>query len=599
MLQGQLKYGQFDAEGRFTLTRQAGVTPGTITAHFLLGVPLPAFANVTLEWDGKTIVMPNCRLKRRTIENAGNGGRLQQVIIEDRRWRWNFDVVGGPLYGYYNHYEKGIKVTSSTNIRSIRELATLILDWMGEQRYDVSALPHDFFPMVMWDGEQPAAALEELVDSVGCQVVLEWNNTVRIVTRGVGAAIPNDERVMDYTLSQEPQVIPEFIIVEAGRTLFQADLPLEPIGLEPDTHEIRHIDDLSYKPAGGWEKESPGQFYGVTDPVLRDLAQSCIWKMFRPALPITLVVANLLLPKAMVLTVTEDQRWRILPLERLQLDLWRNPNIDRMLDAQIIGWFCDQHHGWKNNLAFPLNSPPIIADVDYFRAINVGAEKKYFYRGYGRNGEMPFSIDADEGIIRTYEPLFALDIDADGNAQGVVAPPVALRTSFTLRDPDWRSPYRQQEILQVPGGVPGVVKTLRVEELLYEISYPSIELNAYYTDATTFSRQCYFYALRWLNQFYDGPSAVVPMKGFAFDIDVDGAIRSVTFSRDEAGRSTTMLEWHTERPEIRPTYKELFDKKTVNQVVQKFKQANAINARRNGRRDFGAGFKVGDIGGGY
>lgn len=596
MKQGTLRYAGIEAEGRFSLSRQAGVSPGQINANFLMSASLPLYGDVEVTWDGVTRVLPNCRLRRKVVASSG-AGRVQQVLIEDRRWKWSFDVAFGPLYGYYNHYEKGIKVTTATNIKSCRALAILILAWMNERSFDVSVLPDDFFPVVMWDGEDPAAALEALVDAVGCQIVLRWDNTVAIVLRGTGINVPNDDRVMDYTVSQEPTVIPEFVIIEAGTTRFQADLPLEPVGIEPDTKEIRHIDSLSYKPAGGWGPEAPGQFYGVTDTTLRDLAQSCVWKMFRPALPITLIVNNAKWIKGSIQTTTiaQDQLWRILPLESQQLDLWRDTATDRLKDAQIIGWFCDQHHGWKNNVAFPLNVAPTIL-IDTFRNIDLRIQKEYIYRGYGRGGEMPFSIDAEQGIIRTYEPLYALGIDVDGNATGVVPPPVALRTSFTVRDPDWRSPYRQQSIFHVAGGTPGVVKTLRVAELLHECSYPSTEIPNY-TGPQDFAQQCYFYATRWLNQFYDGPSAVVPMKGFAFDINVDGAVRSVTLSRDDSGRSTTTVEWHTERAEIRPSYTELFDKRTINQVVKKFKDANSAAARRSGKRDFGAGFKGG--GGGF
>lgn len=599
MKQGTLRYANIHAEGRFSLSRQAGVSPGQITANFLMSASLPPYGDVFLEWDGKTITLPNCRLRRKVVATSG-AGRVQQVLLEDRRWRWQFDVVGGPLYGYYNHYEKGIKVTTATNIKSCRALAIMILQWMGEVRFDVSALPDDFFPLVMWDGEDPAAALEALVDTVGCQVVLRWDNTVRIVQRGIGQNAPSDSRVMDYTISQEPSVIPEFIIVEAGTTRFQADLPLEAIGYDPDTKEIRLVDDLSYKPATGWGSEAPGQFYGITDPLLRDLAQSCVWKMFRPAPPFDLAVnGNLFWRKGITSRIATDQLWRILPLESQQLDLWRDRTTDRLKDAQIIGWFCDQHHGWKNNMPFPFANvaPGTPLAIDQFRSIDLRTktDKGYIYRGFGRAGEMPFSIDAELGIIRTYEPLFCMALDVDGNSTEVIAPPVSLRTSFIVRDPDWRSPYRQQYIVHVPGGKPGLVKTLRIADLLYEFSQASPEIPVYFGPAD-FPQQCYFYALRWLNQFYDGPSAVIPMKGLALDIDVDGAMRSVTLSRDEGGRSTTVLEWHTERPEVRPTYTELFDKRTINQVVKRFRQVNSAAARSNGKRDFGGGFK--DQGGG-
>lgn len=585
LYQGILHYGNIASDGRFTLSRQAGVTPGQITANFIMGATLPAFGDVRVSFDNQSRLLPNCRLRRRVIDSGSGRGRMQQVLLEDRRWLWGF---AAPLYGYYNHYEKGIKVTTSTNIRSCRALATIILEWLGEQQFDVSALPDDFFPVVMWDGEDTPSVLEALVDAVGCQVVLRWDNTVAIVKRGVGIAAPNDARVMEFTYVNEPVVIPEYLVIEAGATRFQADLPLEPIGLEPDTNEIRHVDDLSYKPAGGWGAEAPGMFYGVTDPKLRDLAQSCVWKMFRPKLPVRLIIAN---PRQhqrpYIDNIESDQLWRLLPLESQQLDVYRDPATDRLRDAQIIGYFCDQHQGFKNNQDMPL----VLHNVDMLKLLTEAEERDLIYTGYGRGGEMPFSIDAENGIIRTFEPLYYLEKDADGNTTGVSEPKVNLRTSFPVRDPDLRCTYRQQFIFHV-GGQRGIVKTLRVNELSREYGVPGVK-NWTPVGPANFEEQCYFYAQRWLNQFYDGPSASIPMKGFAFDIDVDGAVRSVTLSRDEGGHSTTMVEWHTERAEVRPTYAELFDKRTVNDVVRKFRQANSAWARSNGKRNVGAGFAQG------
>ena len=597
MSQGILYYAGIAAENRFTLTRQAGVTPGIITANFLMGATIPQFGPVELSFGGFNITMPNCRLKRRSVQTSAKG-KLQQCTLEDRRWLWQFNSGNGPLYGYFNHYEKGVKITTARaagNIRSCQELAAFVLTWMGETRFDVSVLPNDFYPVVMWDGEDPAAALESLVDTVGCQVVLQWDNSIRIVLRGTGQPAPSDTRVMDYTISQEPSVIPQFLIVESGMTRFQADLPLEAIGYEPDTKEIKPIDNLSYRPAGGWGKEAPGYFYGVTDPTLRDLAQNCVWRMFRPKVPVTLLFSSLQW-RAGTLAPRISELWRILPLESQQLDLWRNPQNDKLRDAQIIGMFCDQHHGWKNNVTLQFLQN---IDVNFFRNINLEndrqAGKDWTFRGHGRGGEMPFAIDSEEGIIRTYEPLYALELDGNNNAVGILPPQVCLRTSFPVRDPDSRAPYRQQFVFNVPGGVTGVVKTIRVDEIFFECSYPSVEI-ASPIGPNDFAQICYFYATRYLNQFYDGPSAVIPMKGFAFDIEVDGAVRSVTFSRDEAGRATTTVEWHTERPEMRPTYAELFDKRTVNQVVQSFRNMRGGAAQRNGKRDR-PGFRHG--GGGF
>jgi hypothetical protein len=52
-------------------------------------------------------------------------------------------------------------------------------------------------------------------------------------------------------------------------------------------------------------------------------------------------------------------------------------------------------------------------------------------------------------------------------------------------------------------------------------------------------------------------SATIPMKGFAFDINTDGRIASVTFQRDSNGACTTSVQWQNENPAEQPTYQEL------------------------------------------
>lgn len=78
-------------------------------------------------------------------------------------------------------------------------------------------------------------------------------------------------------------------------------------------------------------------------------------------------------------------------------------------------------------------------------------------------------------------------------------------------------------------------------------------------------------------------SASVPMKGFAFDINTDGRIASVTLERSANGVCTTTVQWQNENPVEQPTYQELVNtaiKQSMMVAYQqnRIKQASKIQA---------------------
>lgn len=613
--QGILRYGGVAADGAFSVSRSVGATPGHISAQFILGANLPFYGDVDISYGTWSRTLRGCRLRRDLIAASGGGGRWQDVIIEDRRWRWQFDGQFGQLYGFYNHWERGIRIdgalaTSTLGpqvgatqaIRSLRQLAEIVLEFMGESGFDVSRLPNDFYPPIEWDGVLAAEALESLADMVGCMVVLGWDDRVRIVERGVGASYPTDSRVMDITESWEPKVVPEKVIIEAGITRFQRDLPLEAVGID-STGEIRPIDELLYKPSEGWEGEDPGQFYGV-DEKFRNLAQSCVWKMYRVKPPFAINVSPVLALRGVGAMVQANELWRVLPLESTQLEIYRDPDAIELKPAEVIGFFCDNKFGWKNNAALNLFGgavPSTPINPDYFAHDNITNDfPDLIFRGYqdkrGPIYDMAFSIDESQGIVHFNEPFFLITLDGNGNATGVEAARVVLRTAFVLRSATTRAPLRQQYVVNT-GGVLGVTKTLRKNDLLFEIANPIAEHGYIQVGPPNFVQECQFYARQYLTQFYNGPSATIPGKGFMLDIDVDGAIRSVTLRRSGNGECTTEIEWNTERAENRLTWSEQFGMKTINRAVADFKAGQAAAMRQRGKRT--TGFRGGGSNGGF
>src|SRR6185437_16062245 len=88
--------------------------------------------------------------------------------------------------------------------------------------------------------------LQGLCDQLGCRIVLYLDDTVSIVQTGIGSDLPSDN-IERASLVVDPPEIPESILVVGGRTRYQVDLFLTPVGLDVDG-TIRDIWDLSYAP---------------------------------------------------------------------------------------------------------------------------------------------------------------------------------------------------------------------------------------------------------------------------------------------------------------------------------------------------------------
>ena len=96
--------------------------------------------------------------------------------------------------------------------------------------------------------------LERLCHELSCRVVLHLNGSVTIESLGVGAALPSLPSIMENSLDVDPPNQPDSILVFGDRSIYQTRIPLEAVGKDIDD-TILPIDDLSYTPAGGWEKE--------------------------------------------------------------------------------------------------------------------------------------------------------------------------------------------------------------------------------------------------------------------------------------------------------------------------------------------------------
>ena len=159
-------FGNTTASRGFDFTFAPGVQPSVC---MLYTVPhtqtLPQVATLTIKTlSDVTLTFRDCLLEDPKL-SATTSGKYWTLPIKDRRWKWQY----GAVYGHYNKPESN---GTYTREKTPQELATILLDAMGEVGYDVSRLPNTVRPEHRWDGAVPAAELDALCASLACVVVL-------------------------------------------------------------------------------------------------------------------------------------------------------------------------------------------------------------------------------------------------------------------------------------------------------------------------------------------------------------------------------------------------------------------------------------------
>ena len=209
-----------------------------------------------------------------------HGQPVLSVAYEDRRWKWRFASVSAL---FNERLPSNLVKYSSSNHpawkRSAREIFEFVFNAIGDGNADVSAAPNNVFPRVEWQDMPADRALQWLCDVTWCSLVLDYStDRVFVVRRGSGASLGEANKTQVSTTARIG-ALPDGVAVGCGPTLFQSKLLLQAVGLDTDG-SIKKIDDLSYKPAGGWADQWPGTFPDV-DPDYRHLASRTVWRWFR------------------------------------------------------------------------------------------------------------------------------------------------------------------------------------------------------------------------------------------------------------------------------------------------------------------------------
>ena len=440
-----------------------------------------------------------------------DGRTTWQLAIADRRWMW----ANGQISGEYNVPGDGGVIESTK--KSPRELAELCLQAMDETGFDVSALPDTGELYVNWEVEVPAKALADVCDNYGCTVALLPNNTVRVVRIGDGAALPGGALAVDETV--EPANMPSQLIVLSAPVRWQLDFPLEAVGREEDG-EIKPINDLSYTPADGWEKQSILDFGSIPESD-RENAKESVYRWYRiralsEGEPITE------LPDAVI---DLEEEWQVLPVYDEFVTKLKSETQESNEKAIVWGRFHDAQGAGGLNIETPVS-------------INSFNRKL-------RN-EQSHVVDAEIGVVKFSEPVSFFDPNPAART-GEKPGELFIRCSVNLRDKDTRELQRMFRSVVVDPTSPSPPKYLVRDDLIPRYLLINRAAGTWVDNREDIENQMDDYLEEELANFLTFPGASAQYAGFVF-AENDGAIRQITY-RIANGAATTEINRNTERPD--------------------------------------------------
>lgn len=371
--------------------------------------------DLTITYDAATVTLPDAEPQQATLrQHKTSKGYLWSIVIVDRRQRWQ-DTM---LTGRWNFKDCD---GSRRNEQNFQQLATTLLNAMGESGADVSVLPTTIYPELDLKGANPAMELDRLCDEAGCEIAVNGSTTT-IVQRGTGSALSGfTTRQITPSFTFTPSGGPTYFQVQGGKTIVDGLIKLEAVGMESDG-TIEPIANLSYAPAS-WAKEHPLIFSGVA-LASRDLAFHSIYRMYRIK---SMIDDTLDIPGVGTINYAEQIHLR-----------------DKRASVDIDG--------------FP--RPPRVYGIyhpDTEAYVNTGSCAHY-------NGN--FRIDVDNGLVIFDEPVYKF---ASVSGAGCYLPAdLTLHTSYEVDDnPGQR--YRYQATVDSAGAtataVAGETKSIYKPEL--------------------------------------------------------------------------------------------------------------------------------------
>lgn len=510
--QGILRFPGIESIREWCFTMSHGVSPNIAHIEFTpQSDDLPTDPQtMTIEFGDTLFEFPFCVIDQVSIRRDPGGGMVCSATIKDRKWAWQY----GKISGRYNLRNTDGTIYKPTE-KTPQELAIILLKEMGERNYDVSALDSRPRPERNWDCDNPARELETLAEELGCRVVLQRDGKVLIALKGSGAELPDlgTQRTIDFGV--DPPDRPDSYLLVGGPTQYESMFTLEAVG-EDEDGSVKPIDDLSYKPSGGWAGEELGVYYNVgstAEPsVNMQKARATVFRWYRISGTVGGTSGEFNVP-GFTGDFTVTQLWQVLPLLNRRVGTYfDNDGVEHPRPARLTGkWYQEG----KDD--------------------TVNATLREYDRG--------FTIDCDRGIVQLSEPAAIMNSDGTFAAAKMylqIAHPVKASATATL--PYVEDRYEQEQ--KVPGDKTGAGKEiLKREDVIRKVygTYDTTKDPPQLTDVTENTDKLYSEAYYYLGaavaSVQTRTTGHVEYAGLV-DISPDGAIHQVEWKGGASGCTT-------------------------------------------------------------
>lgn len=500
-----------------------------------------------LEYNDERLEFTGCRVDRARF-SMNRSGQLIELTILDRRWKWGMAYTEGPdtfgrISGEYNVRNedgtikrkvggdpaKAIEVSE----RTPQQLAELLLMAAGETVApgSLAALPADVRPYVSWDSANPMQELERLCEALGCRVVLNpLDNLVHIHKVNQGRLLPVNWLV-SYGGGASFNDSPDQVDVLTAPILWQYDLLLRAVGLDIDGL-WKPIDELSYKPEGGWVDldlfSNGGEF---DDLVKRNLALRTVYRAYE-VLPFNANTGTapieLRLPGANASINVNSREQIILTSNQVATEIFdgiKHPRPNMVYGIWYMGDDAQAENSVEHIEYLPDESLTADPEVDEKARMIV---------------QTSFSLDAERGLVMFSEPVYA-ESESTGDFEAAT---LRLRTGFYVRNEETAGMVRFRRFRKITNAANPYSLDLRHDEIkptvLYKFSGRDFVEDDVIRNEIETDLEIEHYLDEAVARF---GAANIPQSaeygGWRFDIALDGAIQAITWTLNANGGPPT------------------------------------------------------------
>lgn len=524
-----------------------GISPGVATIEVPAGTEFKSIqGDLSFFSDLGNITLPDFRID--SVSGRRDKGTILTVSLLDKRWRWKF----GHISGHYNLRNSRGKLDEETE-KAPRELAKLCLEAMGEQSFDISDLPDSARPAVAWSYANPASALASLCDELGCRVVLQTNGTVTIRKLGEGKELPPIEYgALGAAATLDPIDGPSSFLFVGGKDRYEAVFELEAV-IQDEDGKIKKPDDVSFRPAGGWENERPGFFSSLYDDELDDpenkednkketpydLAHKCFYKWYR---------------------IKEDSEIEIVGEDKEKFTV-EDMSLLLPLEDTLVETLEEIDPVTRERKP----KPALVWGEYYSKSVPYKNEEKGL-RGLWR-------LDRNSGIVIFSQPIYKI-IDLEDGALFQPAE-LKLKCAFSVRDEETREWKRYTKLVRVGGNSQTGPQIIRNETVVR-----TFEVNGKdNTKEDQIEDKADYYINAAIQEYQVGVSGSASYSGIR-KFEPDGAITQVSWEVGKGGPITRISRNNEHDPFVAP-----YGERRRQEMLDDLLKENAEKKQREANRD--------------